>query len=373
MIYIFSFTVSCLFLSCSEKKWCKNKLFGYILILLALLIPSVLAGLRDFSIGTDVELYGNIWFADACKMDFISYIESASTSSIGVLYALLNYLTALVTDDIKIFYFFLSFIETLLVYMGLKGFDKQISVPFGMFAYYTLFYNNTLNLLRQFLAFSIVLFSYQFLVKKKYFIFIILTLVAITAHSSSFVAFGLLILFLISDKIKLKFSVLIFDLFVLFSTVILSLFYQKILILGTNNGWLSERYDTYMENTVVGGRMIRIFFWMIILILALIAFYQFLRISKDNRLLITCTIMSFAMSFLLFMGNVYTIRFAYYYDAGSIILISKLPEIYKAEFYGKRSRYCIYFVLILLLLIRWYLEYVRSLNGQTYPYKFASF
>ena len=171
MIYIFSFTVSCLFLSCSEKKWCKNKLFGYILILLALLIPSVLAGLRDFSIGTDVELYGNIWFADACKMDFISYIESASTSSIGVLYALLNYLTALVTDDIKIFYFFLSFIETLLVYMGLKGFDKQISVPFGMFAYYTLFYNNTLNLLRQFLAFSIVLFSYQFLVKKKYFIF----------------------------------------------------------------------------------------------------------------------------------------------------------------------------------------------------------
>lgn len=163
----------------------RQSLFYYICIVIGLLLPAILAGLRDSSIGTDVELYGNYWFIYAGKYSFFPYMKMAVEQSIGPVYALLNYLVSIVTDDVKVFYFVLSFTETVFVYSGIRGFKDKISVPFGMFCYYTIFYNNTLNLLRQMLAVSIVCFSYRFLVKNQYAVFFILSLLAILSHSSA--------------------------------------------------------------------------------------------------------------------------------------------------------------------------------------------
>lgn len=63
-MYVLIFGVSAGFIYCSEKT--QSKLLKRILIILALLIPSILAGLRDYSIGNDVLLYGNKWFERSC-------------------------------------------------------------------------------------------------------------------------------------------------------------------------------------------------------------------------------------------------------------------------------------------------------------------
>lgn len=72
--------------------------------LLAILLPSFLAGYRDYTIGTDVLVYGNIWFHNAIlSNNFWNYMEWANNSSIGVLYATFNYVVSRFTSNVHIF------------------------------------------------------------------------------------------------------------------------------------------------------------------------------------------------------------------------------------------------------------------------------
>ena len=128
-----------------------------------------------------------------------------------------------------------------------------------------------------------------------------------------------------------------------------------------------------MEGTVVGGRMIRTVFWVILAVLGYIAFPKMINYQKESKFIISCITTSFAFSFVMFMGNVYAIRMAFYFDLASLIFIPMIPKIYKLDYKGIRLKYGMYVFLIIVLIARWYLEYVRSNNGQTFPYKFIQF
>ena len=387
MIYIFVFLASCFFLMIAdniEKK--KIKVLGislvkskqsilyYICIAIGLVLPALLAGLRDSSIGTDVEVYGDYWFTYACKYRFISYMKMASEQSIGLVYALLNYIVARVSDDKKVFYFVLSLIETALVYFGIRGFKDKISVSFGMFCYYTIFYNNTLNLLRQMLAVSIVCLAYRFLVKNQYAVFLILSLLAILSHSSAVFVLLLLIGWIYMKRHDKKSEVYFMNLIMFIGISFVMIAYKPFLKLMISQHILSVRFLTYLEETVVGGRMIRLGFWAALAVLAYVAFGKMINYDERSKFIVSCTTASLTFSLVMFMGNVYAIRMAYYFDGAAIIMIPMIPKIYKLEFdNGRRMKYTMYIILGLMLIVRWYLEYVRSLNGETYPYRFASF
>lgn len=390
MIYLATFGLSCLFFQISEKmEKPEKKIFSYTLskpkqsfmyyacIAAALLIPSLLAGLRDSSIGTDVGVYGDYWleYAEKYQHNFFAYIKMASEQSIGLIYALLNYISAFLTDDKKVFYFLLSFIETLMVYLGVRGFKDKISVPFAMFCYYTIFYNNTLNLLRQSLAVAFVCFSYQFLVKNKYKAFWIVTVLAVLSHNSAVIA---LILFFVWEYLKrcdTKASVYVSNVALFFVISFIMVAYKPFLQFFVEQHILPERFLLYIQSTdVTGGRLIRIGFWILIGIFAYVAFYKMINYDSRNKFLMTCVTMSAAFSLILFMGNVYAIRVAYYFDGTAIIFIPMIPKVYKIKVDNAGNmRYLVYLILAVILVVRWYLEYVRSLNGQTYPYHFAKF
>ena len=116
MIYIVVFVVSCFLLMLAEKSEKqeqkllnltitkeKRRILFVFFSSLGLLIPALLAGLRDPTIGTDVELYGNYWFEYTRKYSFIPYMEMANQQSIGLVYALLNYAVSFFSDDSKVF------------------------------------------------------------------------------------------------------------------------------------------------------------------------------------------------------------------------------------------------------------------------------
>ena len=386
MIYLVVFIVSCFFFAVAdniEEKETqvlsiafgkKKSISFYLCAAIGLLLPSLLAGLSDSSIGTDVELYGNYWFIYAGKYKFIPYMKMASEQSIGLVYALLNYLVSIVTDDTRVFYFVLSLVETTLVYFGIRGFKDKISIAFGMFCYYTIFYNNSLNLLRQMLAVSIVCYSYQFLLKNRYVLFSVLAVLAVMSHSSAIFVIVLLFGWLYLKRHESKTETYFVNLILFVVILFIMLTYQTFLKFMISHHILSERYFTYLQETIVGGRMIRLGFWSALAVLAYIAFRQMINYDVRNKFLISCITMSCAFSFVMFMGNVYAIRMAYYFDGAAIILIPMIPKIYKLEIDNVRKmKYLPYLLLGVVLIARWYLEYVHSLNGETYPYRFASF
>ncbi len=392
MIYLITFGISCGLFVLSESKYLKKKkCLKVIFAVLAITVPSLLAGLRDSSVGTDVEVYGNFWFEYTQRMKFLRYIEFAKSCSIGVVYALLNYIVGLFTDDTKIYYFVLSFVETGLIYIGVKMFNgldrkslfnnklvlndnNKISLPFAMFCYYTIFYNNTLNLLRQFLAVCFVFVAYMFIMKKKYVVSVLILMVAFLSHNSALFSFLLIPIFIISnEKLKSREKVYIFNIILFCSISLVMILYKPVLMLFISKGILSSRFLTYMEGTVVGGRMIRTVFWVILAVLGYIAFPKMINYQKESKFIISCITTSFAFSFVMFMGNVYAIRMAFYFDLASLIFIPMIPKIYKLDYKGIRLKYGMYVFLIIVLIARWYLEYVRSNNGQTFPYKFIQF
>ena len=116
--------------------------------------------------------------------------------------------------------------------------------------------------------------------------------------------------------------------------------------------------------------MIRTFFWIFVSVLGCMGFSKIIAYRQYNKFILSCVFISMAFSFVMFMGNVYAIRMAFYFDLASLVFIPTIPQIYKLHYNKKSLKWGMYLVLIILLIFRWYLEYVRSNNGQTYPYKF---
>ena len=81
-----------------------NSIFKYILIFIGILIPSLLAAFRDLDVGIDVLNYVEpTWYNIKHSHSLHEYLlENINTEPI---YLLLNYIVALFTDDIHIFFF----------------------------------------------------------------------------------------------------------------------------------------------------------------------------------------------------------------------------------------------------------------------------
>lgn len=351
----------------SKKLIDKLKMTRALSVLFAavgLLIPSILAGLRDFSIGTDIDLYGNVWFERAHRAGFFQYLRWATTSSIGMVYAILNYIVGMFTKDPHVFYFVLMLTEFVLVYWAVTRFRENISVPLAMLIYYFLFYNITLNILRQSLALAIMTAAVSCLARNKDKQFLVLWLLAGLAHSSALLMIVLLPLKIYSKQREKRFNTLV--LFCVTSLAMVA--YSKILALLIHVGILSERYAIYMGDIAAGGRMTRSALFIVISLLIVVAYPGLQRYDKGMVFLINIAMVASALTLILFFGNNQIIRIAYYFDLSLLFILPMLDHVISFELFGKRAKWLHIFVL-LLLAAYWFITVVVQRSGETYPYQ----
>lgn len=137
----------------------------YILFLsLAIIIPCLLAALRDYSIGVDTENYAvNIPLFAINNHDFKSiYISNGGGTEI--LFDLLIYLVTSFTTNGRIILFLLQLLTILPIYFAAMKLKDKLTVSLLMGTYFFLFYNNSLNLSKQSIAcsFLILAIAYAF-------------------------------------------------------------------------------------------------------------------------------------------------------------------------------------------------------------------
>ena len=72
------------------------------------------------------------------------------------------------------------------------------------------------------------------------------------------------------QKNKSKKSLYILDLTLFITITFIMILYKPFLTFLISRGILSNRFFTYMDNTAVGGRMIRTFFWILVSVLVCI-------------------------------------------------------------------------------------------------------
>lgn len=368
-MYLLIFGTSAVLLFCAGQT--KDKILRKILIVISLLIPSVLAGLRDYSIGNDVLLYGNGWFERACSYDsLLGFLKKAHEYNIGVGYATINWVVSRFTSTPHWFYFFYELLQLIVLYFAIKPFEGKINLPYAFLIYYFCYYNSSLNLLRQIMAVVLVLFSYRYVVSKKIIKFIFVIVLAFSFHSSAVIGLLLYPLSCVIENQQLKY---LSKIGIICGSFLLVLSYEYVFNTLVNLGFLSsERYAHYLTDTYVGGRFVRLAYWGILLILVLWRRERCLTQIELYRTLEMYMIISTIMSLITFLGTTWIIRIAYYFDIFQILMLPFL-----AERLGIKFRNCIkkggYLVILMVVFSYWLITYVIRNGAATYPYMFMTY
>lgn len=182
-VYIFILLLSLFFLYFQEKT--QIKLFGFICVF----IISIILGNRYY-VGTDWESYKDIFEA-------IKLYGFEDFSKLEVLYQILNFISAQISDSYVLFFIIVAFIQFYIPLLAFKRFGLPLYLIYPIYIMLMMSFN--LNIIRQSLSFSFFIYALSFLsVSKSYLKYIIYSIVSGLFHYSSFI---LLPLFLIKNRI----------------------------------------------------------------------------------------------------------------------------------------------------------------------------
>ena len=198
-IYLLVFGLAAFFAYLAQK-FENKKVLVILFSIIAILIPSVLAGVRDSNIGTDLEVYGKPFFNRAVLSDSFEEYSNICETELG--YRIINYIVSRFSDNINIFLFVLEFIIIGIVYLAFYQRRKEIPVWLGLLCYLFLFYSRFLNLLRQGIAVSIIIYSYKYLEKNELKKFLLAILIATMFHTTAIFAITLIFIKIILNLRK---------------------------------------------------------------------------------------------------------------------------------------------------------------------------
>ncbi|MCC7667101.1 EpsG family protein [Liquorilactobacillus satsumensis] len=213
-IYLIFFSISCLFFKISENK---NKIISIAFIFLAILIPCLLAGFRADTIGTDVRNYVKPLFELSIQSkSFYSFYgqfiykgwQVSPVSSIEIGYLILTYSVTKIFGSFIVLKMCIQFFIIFPIYIGLRHFKGKIPVWFGMLVFYLMFYNESLNMVRQWIAMAILIMGTKYLTERMSIKFFLIVLLASLFHATAVIGIPIYLLygFLVNNKtLNIKF------------------------------------------------------------------------------------------------------------------------------------------------------------------------
>lgn len=182
-MYLAMFAISgfCFYLSQNTRSILKLAVLA-----VAMSLPCLMAGFRDLSVGTDLQLWGIYTYDVAKTMPFIPFLEYHSDEA-GLAFNVLAWVGAQIGDDMVPFLSLIQLVTILPFYMGLKAlYPKQIWM--GMLFYLLFLYPPSLNTMKQMIAASIVFYGMQYLFGKSFFKFACCVVIAALFHQTAIIA-----------------------------------------------------------------------------------------------------------------------------------------------------------------------------------------
>ncbi len=353
------------------KKLSFNSVISCFLTVIALLLPIVLAAIRSPEIGTDVKFYAIPHFDNAlrCKnyADFVRVFDVSLSSE--PLYSHTLFAITRITDNYHIALGLYETITIVFVHLGFKRLKKQMNVPIwlGMLIYYLMYFNISLNIIRQSMAVSIVFYATTFLFENKK-IFFIYVFIAFLFHTTGIfgIVFFPMYLMLKKPKKGVKYSdikkVIVFLCFVLITIVLL----DHIVNFLVNIGLVRKNLLNYLSDGSYSSHYVSVVSICIYLILFL-AYALHLQFIKNRNLEMNFFfIVSILMQIFSFgsLISVYISRICFYFIPFQAFALSSVQTCYK-----KNSRVIWNILIISYVLITWLVFFVIKNNNSTYPYR----
>lgn len=338
VLYLSVFLLTCLFTDRADKNFGINKRAAVFFSVIALFIPSLLAGVRADTVGKDVLEYAVRTFDLANSSTSYSYMREYTTEPLG--YATLAYITARFFNNTGYFLFTSQVMVILPVYIIAYKKRNQIPMWQTMCAYMFLFYNNSFNVMKQSVSAVFIMLVYLYMKEHKKAKMIICFLIAFSFHFSA--VFGLVFIymakFLNGKRNKnTKIAFVAISLFVLLDLRGISSFLLA-------NSLLPEKYtrnieavfsmDTNVYLRIVGFNTHVFFDWVYKLFLVFTPLYLMRKvdIKVDKNIKILPVIgLAFYSYVLMMFRTIYGVRISLYCDMFLILLVPMITKVFRRE------------------------------------------
>lgn len=359
IIYLLTFIISAFFMFLYEKKLTTGNKSRYILLILAIAIPSILGGMRAVGVGTDTKVYIEKNFILAQNYNTLSiYLKNFSASQ---LYWIITFAVSRFTNNINWLFFIIQLIIMILAYMVAYNNKKRTPIWLTYLTFLFLFYNRSLNMSRNTISLMIIVYSLKFIESKKPIKFIFTILIAFLFHETALIGLILYPLynFVSNDTKKIK------KIVVILLCMMVICMYQPLISLLIKQQIISQKYDIYVS----GAAGIKEYEWILKFIGAIMLQVTNKVISKKdkfNAYLIFIALLDF-LTYNIAIFSHYAYRISFYFGYTTIITY---PQIKNAFVQGK-SRKIMNITYIMFLIIYWWFYYIFKNNDQTYPYIFG--
>lgn len=331
----------------------KNNMSKIIFLVISGILLTLISTLR-YGIGFDYFSYKNIFK----EISNVNIFEIRDVYSSEILYAYINKFISYLGGNYLVFLLFIN----IFVYSSIIWFIYKYSKNFyiSIFIFITFqFFAHSMNLLRQTLSLAIFLFSYQFIVKRKFIPYILILFLGFLFHKS--IIFLIPMYFILNLKFNIKSFIIISAL-----SIILYIFTDDIFSFFIKN--LLNIYSNY-ENTIYwkANSFKYIIFQSFYFIFVVIFSNKLTKINYKNNILINTAFYTFLTNIFITKHFIFE-RFSIYMFIFSIILLPEILDIYKNN-YKERKMY--YFLLSVIILIG--LSYIVFASSEgfhnVYPYR----
>lgn len=375
IIYVISFAISCVIIYLAEKN--KDKSLSTILLWLAIFITAVVAGLRADTIGTDVRGYVEPMYNLAKQSNsYVEFLNSSflkgyvnmkiSSSEPG--YSLFVYIIAKSGGNLAANLFFTQLFINAFILFGIWHFRDKMNVWLGMLVFNALFYNESLNMIRQWMAVSVLIYGFKYLAEQRWGSYLLCVLFATSFHSSGIVGILFLLVYyllnIVNDnakilvslsnrKISLKVTI------TALVTILLSFLFLNTQVISTllNGIGKSDYVAGYMKNGI-SFSLIRL---LNVLPMVLLYIFRNRTIQKDARYFFAVTV----------FGSIAVAQFSTVTTFGGRILdFFTMYNVYTMPLLTKNSKALKLLVIVYCIFYWWY--YIVFLRyNDTVPYVFG--
>lgn len=377
LIYLFGFFLSITIFASIQKQ--PNRSYTFIIgSIIAILIPCLIAGFRSPAVGTDTAGYPLGLYNSALQSDSLStYFAQRFTvfgwdiktpKSYEPGFSLLIFFVTRIFRSYAAVLFTIQLMTIVPIYVALLMLKDRLSIWQGMSIYYFLFFNSSLNTMRQWIAMAFLLLAFSYLLLNRQVRSILFVTFSCLFHFTAVIGFLIIVLYHYSiggswgqtAKVILLFISGIAFLFGI------QLFSNLLSRIGLSNyaGYLSGEVRLMPNQLILRAPLVVLFG---------LCWKQFLASNKAAPFFLAMMLLDVASSQLLSLelsnvGGSMNSRITMYF---SEYLIISLPLIYQS-IRDKRLKVIFILAVFAYLIIFWIYTFAYAGYNSTIPYEFTS-
>ncbi len=371
LIYIFVFAISVFFTRLCEGS--ERKFHKFAFASFAVLIPALLAGFRDYGVGHDTTIYVEdtvLEVLDYKDSDLLTFIKATIEGEFTQekVYCFLNYVALQIGSEVNYVYFVINLVTIALVFNAIYLYREKASMPLMMCVFLFLYFNLSLNIIRQSVAMALALNVYLFLEQKKWKTAFGFLAVMLLSHNTSVVFSLFLLLYAAIHRNALK--KVIFGIILIIPVSLMILDYLIMVAISLNI--VSLKFMVYMideEKTAIMKTAV-VFGW--IVLGAMFWFGRsFLKKKETSREIALIFNVKLCSNILILASTIslWAFRMAYYFGIFDVLFIPRIIRLVYEE--DEKKGRLSSLLIVSLIILYWYWSIIHNNENETYPYKSA--